>query len=216
MVDWMATAQNARCPCFNSHFHEEGSEVVDALCQDWRQENNWVTPPIALILKIITLIHQQCASATIVVLTWLNRLWFHELLELCIEPPIPIPNNPLSFKLKGKALPEPLHNQAWQWIACRISAMLNSTLAPSTWKHYQSSLQCFHEFCKWEETSFPPEQEEAVVVIANFLKTKWPVNHGRTFNLSSLAALFHDWGPWTTPSKTRAKLIALLCMLGAL
>ncbi|ELR13555.1 uncharacterized protein ACA1_305790 [Acanthamoeba castellanii str. Neff] len=47
-------------------------------------------------------------------------------------------------------------------------------------------------------------------------RTKWLVNHGRTFDLSSLAALFRDWGPWTTPSKTRAKLIALLCMLGAL
>ena len=47
-------------------------------------------------------------------------------------------------------------------------------------------------------------------------RTKRPIDHGRTFDLSSLTNLFKEWGCNTSLQKTRAKLLALLCVLGAL
>jgi hypothetical protein len=88
MVDCMVTAENA-CLChFNSCFHEPGTEVVDALAQSWRYDNNWVAPLIVLILKIIALVWHQLAMATIVVPVWRGCQWFRDLMDLCIEPPV--------------------------------------------------------------------------------------------------------------------------------
>ena len=44
-VDRFICNYNARLPRFNSRFFQPGSEVVDAFCQDWRFNNNWLCPP---------------------------------------------------------------------------------------------------------------------------------------------------------------------------
>ncbi len=67
LVDWMVLAENTCLPCFNSCFFEVGVEAVDALTQCWRLDNNWVVPPIVLILKVITLVQCQQAVAMIIV-----------------------------------------------------------------------------------------------------------------------------------------------------
>lgn len=122
-IDRMASARNAKLPRFNSRFHEVGAEAVDALTQDWSRDNNWVVPPIALIPKVIALIRRQKAEATVVAPVWEGRPWFRDLMELCVEPPVPIPNLPSSFEWEGPCLPEPTRNPSWRWIACRISGL---------------------------------------------------------------------------------------------
>jgi hypothetical protein len=47
-------------------------------------------------------------------------------------------------------------------------------------------------------------------------RTKRPICHGSTFDITCLTSLFKKWGRNTSITKTRAKLIAMLCTLGAL
>lgn len=75
-VDQTVTATNKQLPRFNSHFTEPGCKVVDCLLQDWRQENNWCTPPIALILCILKLMIHQQATTMIMVPCWPGCHWF--------------------------------------------------------------------------------------------------------------------------------------------
>jgi len=48
-----ASASNSQLPCFNSWFSEARSKAVACLLQDWSKDNNWATPPIALIPHIL-------------------------------------------------------------------------------------------------------------------------------------------------------------------
>ena len=50
-VDRFACHYNAKPPRFNSRFFQPGPEAVDAFCQDWRFHNNWLCPPVCLILR---------------------------------------------------------------------------------------------------------------------------------------------------------------------
>jgi hypothetical protein len=120
-VDWMVSAENAHLPQFNSHFFKVGAEVVDTLTQCCCHDNNWVVPPIALILKVVTLIQHQQAMAMIIIPHWEGKQWFSNLMDLCVEAPISFPNHPSLFKWFSNIPPEPLHNPMWCWIACRIS-----------------------------------------------------------------------------------------------
>ncbi len=142
--------------------------------------------------------------------------------------------------------------------------MLNIALAPSTWRHYCSSLVHFHDFCWEREITFPPISNDTTSAITNFLKlitrttrqlaatintvmaaintlyeplgqkptldplirrlrralvrdrTTCPIEHGQAFELSALTDLFIEWGSTLTLERLRAKLIALLCVLGIL
>lgn len=47
-------------------------------------------------------------------------------------------------------------------------------------------------------------------------RTTRPIEHGQAFDLSTLTELFTEWGSSLTLERLRAKLIALLCVLGAL
>jgi len=66
-IDRTASASNSQLPRFNSRFSEAKSKAVDCLLQDWSKDNNWATPPIALILRILNLVERQCAIAKIIV-----------------------------------------------------------------------------------------------------------------------------------------------------
>jgi len=44
-IDRFASHYNAQVPRFDSKFASSGCGGVDALAQDWRDEDNWVCPP---------------------------------------------------------------------------------------------------------------------------------------------------------------------------
>jgi hypothetical protein len=115
----MASAVNVWLKRFNSCFHKPGVEAVDCLSQNWRQDNNWVVPLIALILKIVSLIRRQWAPTTIIVLVWEGKQWFQDLMEVCSDELVPILSNQQTFVWDGRDLPEPLRNPRWCWVACR-------------------------------------------------------------------------------------------------
>ena len=52
-IDRFASHYNAQVPRFNSKFSSPGCSGVDALAQDWRDENNWVCPPVSAIVPSV-------------------------------------------------------------------------------------------------------------------------------------------------------------------
>jgi len=54
-VDRFACNYNTELASFNSRFYQSGAEVVDVFTQDWKFENNWLVPPVSLIVRVINL-----------------------------------------------------------------------------------------------------------------------------------------------------------------
>ena len=51
-------------------FFQPGTEAVDAFTQDWEHENNWLLPPVSLIVRTINHLKQCRAEGSIVVPVW--------------------------------------------------------------------------------------------------------------------------------------------------
>ena len=52
-IDRFASSSNNKVPRFNSMFWNPGSEHVDCFSCSWKNENNWLVPPISLVGKCI-------------------------------------------------------------------------------------------------------------------------------------------------------------------
>ena len=66
-IDRFASSYNAKLSRFNSRFLQPGTEAVDAFTQDWSSENNWLLPPICLIGKLLSYVHESKAFGTLIV-----------------------------------------------------------------------------------------------------------------------------------------------------
>ncbi|ELR18732.1 reverse transcriptase, partial [Acanthamoeba castellanii str. Neff] len=113
-IDQTATRENRQLPRFNSRFMEADGEATDCLLQDWRNDNNWTAPPIALIPHILNLVERQGVTATIVAPIWPGCRWASHLQRLLINSP-------------DLWLPNPA---GWSPAAANL---LNQALVASTW-----------------------------------------------------------------------------------
>ena len=69
-VDRFSSYYNAQLPRFNSKFASPGSCGVDAFAQDWSRENNWICPPVSLIVCSIRKLENCNGSETLVIPEW--------------------------------------------------------------------------------------------------------------------------------------------------
>lgn len=84
-VDRFASAHNAHLPRYNSEFADPAAEAVNAMTQDWREEDNWVHPPIDLLADVAQKLREQPAAATVVCPYWPSYAWFRDLRELSCQ-----------------------------------------------------------------------------------------------------------------------------------
>ena len=61
---------NAQLPRFNSKFASPGCSGVDALAQDWQDENNWICPPVSAIVPSIRALSSCSGYCTLIVPQW--------------------------------------------------------------------------------------------------------------------------------------------------
>ena len=76
-VDRFACNYNAKPPRFNSRFFQPGSEAVDAFCQDWRFDNNWLCPPVCLIARVIQHLELCQARGTLIAPLWKSSFFWN-------------------------------------------------------------------------------------------------------------------------------------------
>lgn len=120
-VHRFANCQNTQLRCFNSRYWEPLSEGVDALAQrNWGMENNFDYPPFCLMSRVLNLIVQQKAFATVIAALWKAQHWFQTLARLSIAAPLKIPNSHRVCKPMGIGIPEPCRNRKWQIYAWRL------------------------------------------------------------------------------------------------
>jgi hypothetical protein len=76
-IDRFATHLNNLCKRFNSRWWCPGCEDVDCLTlSNWAGENNWCNPPFGLIGRLLRVLWEQWAVATIIVPMWTGRYWW--------------------------------------------------------------------------------------------------------------------------------------------
>ena len=68
--DRFATYYNAQLPRFNSKFASPGCSGVDALAQDWSSENNWICPPVSLIVDSDRHLMSCSGRGTLIIPEW--------------------------------------------------------------------------------------------------------------------------------------------------
>jgi len=111
--------------------------------QDWSKDNNWATPPIALILHILNLVETV-------------QIWSHT--RAPAQQALEVGS------LQDLWLPNPA---GW---SSAVANLLNNALAASTWKLYTSNLCQFKVYCLTNNIPFPPEQDKAIGAVTSFLE----------------------------------------------
>ncbi len=69
-IDRFASHYNALLPRFNSRYWSPGCEAADCFTQDWSSDNNWVCPPVAILLKAVNHMKKCRALGTVIVPEW--------------------------------------------------------------------------------------------------------------------------------------------------
>ena len=69
-IDSFASYYNAQLPRFNSKFASPGCSGVDALVQDWSRENNWVCPPVGLLVDAVRVLTACSGRGTLIIPKW--------------------------------------------------------------------------------------------------------------------------------------------------
>ena len=122
-IDRFASFATALLPTYNSRFDDPETAGVDALGQsDWGQHLNFVNPPFRLIPRVLDVIEEQRAEATLIAPLWPGQPWMSRLRRLSVAPPLRLP--PVT-RTCVPVLPlqviEPHRNTAWTLCAWRIS-----------------------------------------------------------------------------------------------
>ena len=69
-VDRFASSLNTKTEKFNSLFWNPGSSGVDCFTQDWKNDINWLVPPIYLVIRCIKHLIYCRAKGTLIVPKW--------------------------------------------------------------------------------------------------------------------------------------------------
>lgn len=116
-VDRFADTSNTQTQRFNSLRACPRAEAVDCFAQDWRGENNWCVPPFHLIHKVLELVEQEGAVATLVVPMWESQPWWPVLVRLAVAW---IPLSSTAFVSGPSGYVEPWKSREWHFSAVRI------------------------------------------------------------------------------------------------
>lgn len=75
-IDCMATYHTRKVARFNSRYHCPEAEATDCFTQNWKNENNYVCPPLSLIQRVIEHGIEYHAQVTIIIPVWTSALWW--------------------------------------------------------------------------------------------------------------------------------------------
>ena len=76
-IDRFSCSYNAKLPRFNSRFFQPGCEAVDAFAQNWGYDNNWLCPPVCLIVRVIKHMELCGAQGTLVLPLWKSAFFWN-------------------------------------------------------------------------------------------------------------------------------------------
>ena len=75
--DRFSCSYNAKLTRFNARFFQPGCEAVDAFAQYWGYDNNWLCPPVCLIVRVIKHMELCRAQGTLVLPLWKSAIFWN-------------------------------------------------------------------------------------------------------------------------------------------
>lgn len=89
-VDGMAALCDTQLPCYVSELHDPAAMGTDFFAQNWHGCNVYIHPPWCLIPRVLALLREQRASATIIAPVFPARAWW-PVLVAATEDVLPLP-----------------------------------------------------------------------------------------------------------------------------
>ena len=93
-VDLFASRFNNQLPQYVSRYPDPGALMTDAFLCNWSQWRSWIYPPVVLIPKILNKILTDQATVLILAPHWKEQSWFPSLLEMLVDYPRQLPQQP--------------------------------------------------------------------------------------------------------------------------
>ena len=181
-IDKFASITSTQIPVYNFLYWDPQTSGVDALSQtNWGTMNNFVNPPFALIPRILNIIREQKAVATLIAPKWVGQPWYQQLTGMLIDQPIRLPISHRTIIALGPRK-EPFKNSRWNIYAWRISGQQDCdvavgpdgpqdktihSIAESTLRSYNSYVEKYVLFCKTNNHDFT--EEHNISALADFL-----------------------------------------------
>ena len=75
-VDRFASYYNSQLAIYNSKYSSPGSSGVDAFSQDWSSSNNWLCPPVHLIVATVKKLKVSRGKGTLIIPEWPSGLFW--------------------------------------------------------------------------------------------------------------------------------------------
>jgi hypothetical protein len=69
-IDRFATNYNKKCDRFNSRWWCEECETMNSMDQSWEGENNWIVPPISMLIDVLHKIDHKLVPGVIILPRW--------------------------------------------------------------------------------------------------------------------------------------------------
>ena len=90
-LDAFASHQTAHLPRYMALHADKRSVGRDAMLQPW-DAVTYLFPPTPLLSRVIQRIKAQSIRAILICPRWPSALWWALVLELLVEPPLPLPH----------------------------------------------------------------------------------------------------------------------------
>ena len=123
--DRFASLATHQLPHYNSLYWDPLTKGIDALSQrDWSSHNNFVNAPFWMIPKVLQVLQEQQASATLIAPHWPAQYWYTTLQRMAVAAPMRLPRSRRVLWAVGPR-PEPLKNPRWDLYVWRVSGKKN-------------------------------------------------------------------------------------------
>jgi hypothetical protein len=135
-IDAFASWTNSHVPTrFFTEFLDPSQMPVNAMLQDWSNDNLWMVPPWPLLPEVICKLRNDKATATIVVPYWPRQPWFRELMQMSTALPFRLPRQATTFQMASRS--QTLKLLRWTLYCFRVSGMPTATtLSHSQLAHF--------------------------------------------------------------------------------
>ena len=91
-IDLFASSLNQRCGVYFAPVSEPMAADTDAMLQSWDFLQAYAFLPFAMIPQVLVKLRSSLGTVlTLIALFWPQREWFPDLLDLLLEPPLPLP-----------------------------------------------------------------------------------------------------------------------------
>ena len=114
MIDLFVTSANHRCSIYFLPFRDPLSAGTDALLQSWDGLLAYAFPPWSILPQMLAKLRVSHRTLlTLIAPYWPQRLWFADLLQMSVAPPVTLPSRPdLPFQPRSRRRYPGLHRLA--------------------------------------------------------------------------------------------------------